>query len=181
MVRRVFGSYGTGRMQAIRAMISMLALLWLVACRLDDTDSARAVLAEWLWPEQAMYVTSTAKCTAAVFRLDVLGLRPGTVQTRRPRDGIAALQGGQAVAFVGPDLSPDRVSQDVMSADLPTGIGLLSVAMAARPCMTDEIAIGINRLMLQPGVATIYAPSQRVLVLVDASERRAVLMRAGKG
>lgn len=181
MVPRNSGSHGTGRMQWTRAMISAAALLWLSACALDDADSARATLAQWLWPEQVMYLESTARCTAAVFRLDVLGLRPGTVQIRRTRDGIAALQSAQAVAFVGPDLSPDRVSQDVMSADLPSGIGLLSVALAARPCMSDEIAIGVNRLMLQPGVTTIYAPASRVLVLVDGSERRAVLMRAGKG
>ena len=167
-------------MQAIRVLAICALLGVLPGCALEDEGEAQARLSAWAWPERALWFKATARCAVGVFRLDVLGFRPGLVVLPDPREGLARLRRGETVGFAGPGLTPDALSQQVMSADLPTGLGLLGVATEARPCMSDEVAVGVGALLLGDGVTTIYAPAAAVLVLVHPAERRAVYMRVAR-
>lgn len=160
-----------------KGMFLGLALLALAACRSETEAQVDAQLSQWLWPEKRLYFQARSRCTVAVYRLDLPGLRAGVRQALTPREGLQDLRDGRAVAFVDPALTPDSISSAVMGMQLPSGLGLLGVAMTARDCMDDTVAQGVNRMLTTPGILTLFDPAERVLVLVDWQTRRAVFMR----
>jgi hypothetical protein len=160
-----------------RILTILPALAVLAACALDQPATVRAFVDRWAWAGAQTYFASSRRCTAAVYRLTNGTMRTGSLRVYDTRQGVAMLRRGRAVAFADPSHSTDAVSQGVMSADLHTGLGMLSSATVPRACMSDVVAAGVHRILTTPGVVTVYDPGENVLLLLDFATRHAVFLR----
>lgn len=177
MVAAMLDWFGARRMGLARWMMAMAAFWALAGCALDTPERARATFETWAFPGEAVYFQSARACTVVVYRLDVMGLRAGLRTATDARAAKSMLAQGHAVAITDAAHSPDALSQAVMSIDLPLGLGMLSNFTGARPCMTDEVARGVQKLLLQPGVTLVYDPGQNALGLIDGPGKIAVMLR----
>ncbi|MCM2560549.1 hypothetical protein M8756_04240 [Lutimaribacter sp. EGI FJ00015] len=154
-----------------------LGLLTLVACAMDKPETARAFADRWVWVQAQTYFSSARGCTVAVYRLDRSGLRTGARRVYDLRQGVGLLRQGHGVAFADTQTTPDALSRAVMSADLHTGLGLVSSVTGPRTCMSDEVARAVHHILTGQGVITVYDPSENMVLLIDTVSRHAVLMR----
>lgn len=154
-----------------------LALLGLAACALDREAEVRAQLGGWMPLGDTLYFESKLECTAGVFatQADFLQGKVRTVSTLH--DGLAALGKEATVAFELEGMTPDQVSQAVMSADLPKGLGVLSSGLSARACMDEDTKSAYLGALKSPAALLVFAPENNALVILDRDGRQVFFAR----
>ena len=146
-----------------------LALTGLVGCAMDKEDEVRARVGDWVSLGETSYFKSTMDCTAGVF--DVEGVRITSLisKARSVATGMTLLKNGEAVAFDVKGLSPNAVSEQIMSKDLPQGIGVLSSGVAGKNCMSQTVREAYLRALLNPGSVLMFDPDGNVMAVLDLS------------
>ncbi|AAV94402.1 hypothetical protein KQ247_14250 [Ruegeria pomeroyi] len=157
--------------------LAVLALIGLAACALDREAEVRAQLGGWMPLGDTLYFESKLECTAGVFATpaDILQTKVRTVSTLR--DGLAALSREAIVAFDLEGETPDQVSQAVMSADLPKGLGILASGLSARACMDEATKSAYLSALHSPAALLIFAPDNNALVILDRDRRQVFFAR----
>ncbi|NIZ60111.1 hypothetical protein DL239_03865 [Sedimentitalea sp. CY04] len=144
-----------------------LALTALAGCAMDSEDEVRARVGDWVSLGDTTYFKSTMDCTAGVFKVDGVRVTSLISKARSIATGMTLLKEGDAVAFDVKGLSPNAVSEQIMTRDLPQGIGVLSSGIAGKNCMTDQIKEAYLRALLDPDSVLMFDPDGNVMAVLD--------------
>ncbi|SMX49489.1 hypothetical protein [Maliponia aquimaris] len=168
--------------RTIRTFAALVALLGALAgCGpLDREETVRAQVRTWVFLAQTRSFTSRSTCTAAIFDT-VSGELRTTGPVRRVTDlraGQRALAAGQAVAFEVTGMTPNSVSEALMSINLSGGLGLVSSFTGpARSCMSEAFQHDIYLALMSEDTVLIYDPGSNALLLLHRPSQIAFFLR----
>ena len=147
--------------------------------KLDTEDEVRSLIRDWVFLAQTRDFTSRPTCTAAIFETVSSSLRSGPVRSVTTlRDGVRLLSEGRAVAFEVAGLTPNEVSEGLMSLDLPEGLGLVSSFVGpSRAFMSESFQQDAWLALMSPDTVLIYDPSSNALLLLHRPSQIAFFMR----
>ena len=163
----------------MRRIIACLAALAVLAgCALDTQESLKKQLSARLYILEVMHFTSKSSCTAAVFTLALGAFRKPYPQARSIDSALERIRGQNQVQFQLDGLSPNEITEAIMSRDLPHGLGLISAGIGpARDCMDARIARGYHRVLLSPLSQMVYLPQDNALLILYPPEKLAFFLR----
>jgi hypothetical protein len=156
----------TSSIRFLLRVFPLALLLPLAAClRLDTEEEVRAQVKTWVFLAQTRTFVSKPTCTAAIF--DTISPDVRSMAVRRVssvRSGLRLIQEGRTVAFDVEGLTPNDVSQQMMSMNLSEGMGLVSSFIGpSRVCMDDQFQVDIYYALMQPESLVIYDPGSNAL------------------
>ena len=155
------------RILAIRLVAALLAAVSLAGCRLDQEERLRAELAGWLDLRDTLEFQSRSTCTGAVFLLENTGISDQVTRATSVDTAIHYLRAGRIVAFELFDTSPTVVSEQIMTASLEQGLGLLSNGIGpAKRCLSDRAGMVVYAAITSPEAVMVYDPGGNALTLV---------------
>lgn len=162
----------------MRGPLFCFVILILSGCALDREADLRSVLAKRMYLAETEFFESKTNCTVGVFHLARVQWRKAYPRVSSLRGALDWIRAGDAVQFNMPGLSPNAISQQVISSDLPGGLGLLSTGVGpALDCMDARISRGYYRVLMSPDTITVYDAGQNALLLVYPPERLAFFLR----
>ena len=144
---------------------------------MDREAELRAEIGDWVAPGATLYFDSRMTCTAA--RFETLSARPlpAVAMARSLDAALGHIEAGRVVGFDLEGVSPTLISEAVMSADLPDGIGLLSAGVGGKDCMDDAEKTLYFAALNDPAVTMIYVPQGDMLLLLDATAKQVFVLR----
>lgn len=147
--------------------------------RLDTEEEVRSLIRDWVFLAQTRSFTSRPTCTAAIFDTISGSLRSGPVRSVTDlRAGVRLLDEGRTVAFEVPGLTPNMVSEGLMSIDLAGGLGLVSSFVGpSRACMSDQFQQDVWMALMSPDTVLVYDPGQDALLLLHRPSQIAFFLR----
>jgi hypothetical protein len=155
-----------------------LALTGRAGCAMDSEEAIRAEVSAWVNPGETLYFDSSMDCTAAQFEVpNLVGDKSALAYATRCAKGLEALQQGRAVAFDVPGQSPNAVSEQVMTQDLPQGLGVLSSGISGKNCMTGGVKAAYLSALLDPDAVLFFHPETDGMAVLDRSNRRLYFVR----
>ncbi|WGW02248.1 hypothetical protein [Tropicibacter oceani] len=163
-----------------RLVLMLTAAALLTACQLDTEQEARAIVAPWIFLAETEQFTSEKDCTVARFAVVSQEVRRtrGPVLMTSVRAAIPLLQDGQTVAFDIPGVTPNQVSEQLMSINLFKGLGMLaSFVGPGKRCMDDAFAADAYSVLMSPDTMMIYDPVTYSMVLLYKPAKTAFFMR----
>ncbi|OUS37018.1 hypothetical protein A9Q94_07425 [Rhodobacterales bacterium 56_14_T64] len=163
--------------RAVYAALAVLALTGLASCAMDSEQEVRALVGDWVTLDETAFFKSGMNCTAGVFKLETTRISSLVTHARSVRGGMDAMAEGKPVAFMISGLSPTLVSEQVMTADLPKGLGVLSSGVAGKDCMDDGTKRSYLRALLDPNAVLIFEPTEKFMAVVDRTNARLFFSR----
>ncbi|WP_438991262.1 hypothetical protein [Lentibacter sp.] len=161
-----------------RIMACLAALAVLAGCELDTEESLKKQLSARLYILEVMHFTSKSSCTAAVFTLALGEFRKPYPLAETLDSALARVRDQKQVQFALEGLSPNEITEAIMSRDLPNGLGLISAGIGpARDCMDARIARGYHRVLLSPVSQMVYLPEENALMILYPPEKLAFFLR----
>ncbi|NRB17362.1 MAG: hypothetical protein HRU33_07240 [Rhodobacteraceae bacterium] len=154
------------------AALVALALTGLAGCAMDKEDAVRARVGTWVNLGDTRYFKSSMDCTAGVFDVEGSRITSLITKARSVATGMVMLKDGEAVAFDVKGLSPNAVSEQIMSKDLPQGIGVLSSGIAGKNCMSKPVKAAYLRALLDPDSVLMFDPDGNVMAVLDRRNER---------
>ncbi|UWQ90262.1 hypothetical protein QEZ52_15985 [Aliisedimentitalea scapharcae] len=159
------------RLTALRGLAA-LALGGLAGCAMDREADVRAQLDTWVELGATSYFQSTMECTAGVFATGSQYLSAPVQTVRSVRQGLLLMGHDIAVAFDVSGQTPTLVSEAVMTADLPKGLGVLSSGVAAKGCMDDTLTRSYLAALHSDQAMLIFDPASNVMAVLDRAGER---------
>ncbi|UWQ77867.1 hypothetical protein K3725_11095 [Leisingera sp. S132] len=163
----------------IRLLTCLLtALAVLSGCALDKEEALRAQLSAWVELGETFFFQSSMSCTAAVFhtaenpRITSLVDRARSLNT-----GMKMLETGKPVMFAVAGKSPNTVTEEIMSRDLPQGLGVLNSGLAGVGCMTDLVKSVYYQAIRNPGSSLVFVPETGAMVVLDKQAMALIYVR----
>ncbi|OIQ26872.1 MAG: hypothetical protein BM562_16180 [Alphaproteobacteria bacterium MedPE-SWcel] len=149
----------------------------LSACSLDQETEIRSKLQSWVKLGETFYFYSRVNCTAALFdvkadRISSLIKKAGSIEA-----GMRAIVEQKVVAFQIAALSPTQVTEQIMTLDLPLGLGVLSSGTGGKDCMAREMEVAYFNALLDPTSVLIYDPVAKSMAVFDLRNRRLFFSR----
>lgn len=161
-----------------RALCAMMMLGMLAGCALDSEDELRRVLGSRLYLLDTVHFSSAGNCTAAVFTLALAEFRAPFPMAVSLEGALDKLEAGEAAHLHLEGLTPNEISEAVMSHDLPTGLGLISAGIGpAQDCMSDPVSRGYYRVLTSVETQMVYLPEENALLLLYPPEKLAFFLR----
>ena len=164
-------------LRAAKAALVGLALIGLAGCAMDKEAEVRERLGDWVSLGDTTYFNSSMSCTAAVFEVDGLRITSLISKARSIATGMTLLEDGKAVAFDVKGLSPNGVSEQIMTQNLSRGLGVLSSGVAGKDCMTDDIKQAYLRSLLDPNSVLMFDPNGNVMAVLDRAKKQLFFSR----
>lgn len=165
----------------LRLVLLVAGALALAGCSaLDTEDEARAMAVRWVFLAQTQAFVSNRDCTVARFDVISPELRRsgGAERVNSVRAAIAPLQSGEVVAFEIPGVTPNEVSEQLMSINLFKGLGMLSSFIGpGRRCMDDAFAAQAFAALMSEDTVLVYDPVHYALLLLHRPTLSAFFMR----
>ncbi|PCJ09417.1 MAG: hypothetical protein COB16_04435 [Rhodobacteraceae bacterium] len=153
--------------RAAFVVLAVLALTGLAACAMDQEDEVRLRVGDWVKLGETTYFKSSMSCTAGVFEVEATRITSLISKVRSVGTGMLLLKHGEAVAFDVKGQSPNAVSEQIMTRDLPQGIGVLSSGIAGKNCMSDTVKSAYLRALLDPNAVLMFDPDGNVMAVLD--------------
>lgn len=161
-----------------RSLVAALCLLALGSCALDEEADLRGTLDRYLSLGDTRYFMSGSTCTVAVFSLRNLTLSSRVARASSMREALRLLHQGRVVLFDLPELSPNAISEAVMSSDLARGLGLVSNAVgAATRCADEDLGLHVYRILTTQDARMIFDPEGNAVILISPVDRAMVFLR----
>ena len=154
-----------------------LALAGLAGCAKDDEAKLRAEIADWVTPGATLYFQSRQSCTAARFETRSPRPLPKVARAETLEQGLRHIAAERVVGFLLDGISPTRISEAVISANLPGGIGLLSAGVGGKGCMDEAEQARYVAALNDPAVTMVYAPKSNILMLLDSGAQEVFVLR----
>lgn len=163
-------------MRKVIACLGAIALL--AGCELDTEESLKEQLSARLYILETMHFTSKSSCTAAVFTLALGEFRKPYPLVETLDRALQRIRAQNPVQFALEGLSPNEITEAIMSRDLPSGLGLISAGIGpARDCMDERISRGYHRVLLSPMSQMVYMPADNALLILYPPEKLAFFLR----
>ncbi|OED50291.1 hypothetical protein [Leisingera sp. S232] len=163
----------------IRLLTCLLtALALLSACALDKEETLRTQLSAWVELGETFFFQSSMSCTAAVFhtvenpRITSLVGRARSLNT-----GMKMLDTGKPVMFAVSGKSPNAVTEEIMSRDLPQGLGVLNSGLAGVGCMSDLVKSVYYQAIRNPASSLVFVPESGAMVVLDKQAMALIYVR----
>lgn len=159
----------------------MAVLLLLGGCALDREEDLRDSLSDWLKLAQTRHFFSKPTCTVAIF--DLASDQPrkgrGPIRGVTYKQALFLIERGHSILFDMPGVSPNKISEQIMSRNLEMGLGVLSSGIGpVLRCMEDEgIQKGVYRILVSPEARLAYLTEGNALLLIYPPEMLAVFLR----
>lgn len=147
-------------------IFNVVIALLVTGCAKDDEADVRDIISAWIALKGTIYFQSQSGCTAALFRTDRVALSSEIVRVKNVPSGLSALQQGATVAFDVPDLSPSQVSEQITTANLAEGIGVISSASGGRRCMNDDMVNRFYGALTTPTAVLIFDTKSNALAVM---------------
>lgn len=148
-------------------MLSVLLLCGAAGCKLDKQDALTGELSGWLSVRQALEFSSRATCTGAVFLLEDAVISDRITKATSVPTAVHYLRAGRTVAFELFDISPTEVSEQIMTANLEQGLGILSNGVGpAQRCLSDRAGYAFYLAITSPEAVMIYDPEGNAITVV---------------
>ncbi|KAE9627614.1 hypothetical protein [Parasedimentitalea maritima] len=163
--------------RAAKAVLVVLALTGLAGCAMDKEDEVRAQIGDWVSLGDTSYFKSSMSCTAGVFEVEGVRITSLISKARSVATGMTLLKSGEAVAFDVKGLSPNAVSEQIMTKDLPQGLGVLSSGVAGKGCMDETTKNAYLRALLDPEAVLMFDPNGNVMAVLDRHNERLFFSR----
>ncbi|MGH1414306.1 MAG: hypothetical protein ACRBB0_12505 [Pelagimonas sp.] len=158
-------------------LVCVLSAL-LAGCALDKEADLRRHLSGWIFVAQTRYFTSKMVCTVAVFDLARSEISSKVSRATSIDTALIRVHKGIPVLFDIPDISPNSISEQLMSRDLGKGLGMLSTGVGpAKDCMDDDVAAAYFAVLMSPETRTVYDPAGDALLMVYPPENLAFFLR----
>lgn len=172
--RQLRKTHGRGFGRQRRSLVALLlgAGMALSACSLDQETEVRSQIAQWVSLGDTLYFYSRVNCTAALFDIKATRITSMIKKARTVEAGMRSIEQGQAVAFEIAGMSPNRVSETIMTENLPQGLGVLSSGIAGRACMAQEMEVAYFNALLDPTSVMIFEPQEKFMGVFDRRNRR---------
>jgi hypothetical protein len=149
-----------------------LALTGLTGCAMDKEAEVRAHAGDWVSLGETSYFNSTMHCTAGVFKVEGVRITSLITKARSVATGMTLLKSDMAVAFDIKGQSPNTVSEQIMTKDLPQGIGVLSSGIAGKNCMSKPVKDAYLRALLDRSSVLMFDPDGNVMAVLDRSNQK---------
>ncbi|MDA7425888.1 hypothetical protein [Thalassococcus lentus] len=168
-----------------RWLSALTAVCLLAACEpLDTEEGLRHRAQAWLFLGETRAFAAGRDC--AVARVDLISPamreRGGPLPVSSVREAIPHLQAGTTIAFVVPGATPNQVSEQLMSAHLFEGLGMLSTFVGpGRRCMDDVFAAQAYTALMDTQTLMIFDPKNYVMVLLYRPIPTAFVIRTKGG
>ena len=164
------------RLRTATLGLATAAGVLLSACSLDQETEIRSKLQSWVKLGETFYFYSRVNCTAALFdvkadRISSLIKKAGSIEA-----GMRAIVEQKVVAFQIAALSPTQVTEQIMTLDLPLGLGVLSSGTGGKDCMAREMEVAYFNALLDP-TSVIYDPVAKSMAVFDLRNRRLFFSR----
>ncbi|MGR3759816.1 hypothetical protein ACUXV3_06725 [Roseobacteraceae bacterium NS-SX3] len=156
------------------------ALMLLSGCALDKEEQLRAQLSAWAELGETFFFDSTSSCTAAVFHTKSPRISSLLPRARSLDTGLRMLGAGQPVLLSVGGRSPNALTEDIMSRDLPQGLGVLNSGLAGLGCMTDVVKSIYYRAIMNPASKLALLPGEGAMMVLDP-QAQALLYVRGNG
>ncbi|RFP86126.1 hypothetical protein DZK27_15125 [Rhodobacteraceae bacterium 63075] len=161
-----------------RALFAGMMLWVLAGCALDSEESLRRALGTRLYLLDTVHFASKGNCTAAVFTLAKGEFREPFPMVVSVKGALAKLRAGEAAYLHLEGRTPNEISEEIMSHDLPTGLGLISVGIGpAQDCMSDPVSRGYYMVLTSAQSQMVYLPEENALLLLYPPEKLAFFLR----
>ncbi|WP_146344736.1 hypothetical protein [Falsiphaeobacter marinintestinus] len=160
-----------------RVALAIAAIATLAGCAMDSEAKVRTQLGAWVNLGETVYFESRMDCTAALFKTRSTTARASVSMVRTLPDGLRLISAGETVGFDLPAQSPNAISQQVMSADLPNGLGLVSSGISGKNCMSDTVQRAYLTALTSDNSIMIYAPSTNALAVLDVQQGQVFFAR----
>ncbi|EBA16526.1 lipoprotein, putative [Roseobacter sp. SK209-2-6] len=163
----------------MRRLVTLLAIciLPLAACTLDQEDELRAQLDPWVTLGDTFYFSSSSTCTAAIFHAQSARVSSLLEPARSVNTGLQMVAEKRPVVFKVGGKSPNAVVEDIMSKDLPNGLGVLNSGLAGVNCMTDREKSIYYRAIMNPKAQLAFLPKENAVMVVDPGAMAVIFVR----
>lgn len=163
----------------IRSVLSLLLCVpFLSACALDKEADLRSQLSAWVDLGETYFYQSSMSCTAAVFHTaENPRLTSQLERARSLNTGMKLLDAGQPVVFAISGKSPNAVTEDIMSRDLPQGLGVLNSGLAGVSCMSDLVKSIYYQAIRNPTSQLLFVPGSNAMVVLDKQAMALIFVR----
>lgn len=163
-----------------RVLMLLTALAVLAGCQLDTEEEARKLVSQWVFLAETEVFHSEGDCTVGRFATispEVRGLK-GPKVVSGVREAIPWLEEKRTVAFDMPGVTPNQISEQLMSINLFKGLGLLSSFIGpGKRCMDDVFAADAFTVLMSTETTMIYDPGSYALVLLYRPMNKAFFVR----
>lgn len=162
-----------------RSVLYLLsALMILSACALDKEEALRSQLSAWVELGETYFFQSSSSCTAAVFHTaENPRLTSLLEHARSLNTGMQLLEAKQPVVFAISGKSPNAVTEDIMSRDLPQGLGVLNSGLAGVSCMSDLVKSIYYQAIRNPTSQLLFVPDSNAMVVLDKQAMALIYVR----
>ena len=147
-----------------------LAALTLSACS-DREDEVRTHVARLLYPGETLYFEQQLGCMVGVYAAHIGEVKSAVPIVGSVEEAFSRIGRGQAVAFDNPDFSPNMISEEIASKNLPAGVAVLAAGAGARSCMTVPVQQGYYNSLMRPEAVLILDLEDDALILLDRVTR----------
>ncbi len=160
------------------ALCLLSTLLVLSACALDKEEALRSQLSAWVELGETFFFESSMSCTAAVFHTpESPRLTSQLARARSLNTGMQMLEAGTPVVFAISGKSPNAVTEDIMSRDLPQGLGVLNSGLAGVSCMSDLVKSIYYQAIRNPTSNLLFVPDSGAMVVLDKQAMALIYVR----
>ena len=163
----------------MRCLVTLLAicLLSLSACTLDSEAELRKQLMNWVKLGDTFYFSSSSTCTAAIFHIETARISSTLESVRSVETGMQMVTEQLPVLFKVKGKSPNAIVEEIMSKDLPNGLGVLNSGLAGVSCMSDEEKTLYYRAITNRNSQMAYLPTENAMLVVDPQAMAAFFVR----
>ncbi|MEO3479050.1 hypothetical protein [Phaeobacter sp. CAU 1743] len=162
----------------IRIAVSLLSgLLVLGACALDKEEEVRAQIAPWVKLGETYFFESSSSCTAAVFYIESPRISSLVSRARSMATGMNMLSAGKPVYFDVRGKTPNALTEEIMSRDLPQGISVLNSGLAGAHCMTELVKGVYYQAIMNPTSQLIFVPDGDAMIVLDRQAGALIYVR----
>ncbi len=155
-----------------RGFTAVTVLVSLAGCIKQNEQTLRQQLSGWLKLGDTQYFYATSRCSAAVFALKSLRVNSLVKRARSMPSGMKLIARGEPVVFAIEGQSPTDVTQQIMSYDLHSGLGVVSSGLSGKNCMTDPLRSAYFDALINPDADLIYNPEDHAILVVDPDNKR---------
>ncbi|MBE1294966.1 hypothetical protein [Phycobacter azelaicus] len=152
-------------------------MLLLSACALDKEEEVRAHVSPWVKLGDTYFFESSSSCTAAVFHTESPRISSLVSKARSVSTGMKMLSEGKPVAFDVGGKTPNMLTEDIMSRDLPQGISVLNSGLAGANCMSELVKSIYYQAIMNPQSRLIFDPEGDAMIVVDRQAGALIYVR----